>query len=184
MLTRWQLEQARKIFTDDGVIAYPTESVYGLGCHPFNSKALAKILQIKQRPAKKGLIILVSDINQASPFITKLSNQQLAFINQPRDRATTWLIPRQPQLSELLCGQHAKIAVRVTTHPIAKQLCDYFGSALVSTSCNRQGKSEMKTKNEVRNKMGTVVDLIIKGDCGQQAPSQIIDLETGRVLRQ
>lgn len=183
MLSRWPLERIARIISRGGVIAYPTESVFGLGCDPNNLQALEKILRIKKRPAEKGLIILVSNIEQAFPFIKPLTPAQIQQLNQKQQRATTWLIPRRDDLSPLLCGLHPKLAVRITQHPLAKAICDFTNQALVSTSCNLAGKPEMKTTMEVRNKMGSQVDLVVNGQCGGQKPSQIIDLESGQVLR-
>lgn len=183
MLSRWQLDRIGRVINRGGVIAYPTESVYGLGCNPDNSQALEKILRIKKRPVSKGLIILVSELSQAEPFIQKLTQAQQKQLNQKQSRATTWLIPKHSELSPLLCGEHQKLAVRITQHPIAKAICELTNSALVSTSCNLFNRPEMKTTLEVRNKMGAQVDYIVNGLCGNQKPSQIIDLESGQILR-
>jgi L-threonylcarbamoyladenylate synthase len=183
MLSRWQLDRIQRVINKGGVIAYPTESVFGLGCDPNNLKALEKILRIKKRPAAKGLIILVSDIAQAESFIQPLTDTQLKQLNQKQIRATTWLIPRKPELSPLLCGNHEKLAIRITTHPIAKAICEFNNSALVSTSCNLSGRPEMKTMLDVRNKLGAQIDHVVNGVCGKQKPSQIIDLATGQILR-
>jgi len=183
MLNRWQLTHASEVLLQGGLIAYPTESVYGLGCLPQAEGALKRLLALKNRPAHKGLILLVSHIEQAAPFIQPLTGSQQAQINQPRARATTWLIPRKPHLSELLCGHHQKLAVRVTTHPQARALCELVGTGLVSTSCNRSGKTELTSSSAVRNRMKEALDLILTGRCGGQAPSQIIDLISGQVIR-
>jgi len=112
-----------------------------------------------------------------------LNQAQINQINQARSRATTWLIPRKASLSPLLCGEHEKLAVRVTNHPEAKAICEFNNSALVSTSCNLSGRPEMKTMLEVRNKIGTQIEHLVNGICGKQKPSQIIDLESGKLLR-
>ena len=183
MIGRWQLERIERVIRRGGIIAYPTESVFGLGCDPDQLQALEKIVRIKKRSPEKGLIILVSDIKQALPYIQPLTQTQITQINHAQSRATTWLIPRQPDVSILLCGSHDRLAVRLTQHPIARAICEFTNQALVSTSCNLSNKPEMKTALEVRNKLGTLLDLVITGSCGGQKPSQIIDLVSGRVLR-
>lgn len=183
MSSRWQLDCAVKAIDSGGVIAYPTESVFGLGCDPYNSDAIKKILSIKKRPAYKGLIILVSDIEQAQPFLQPLSNQQLERVNTPRERAITWLMPCLPEVSPLLRGHFQSLAVRITQHPIARAICELTNTPLVSTSCNIAGKSELKTVVEVRNHMKAKIDWLVSGRCGGQAPSQIIDITNNRVLR-
>lgn len=172
------------ILNNDGVIAYPTESVFGLGCNPDSEKALQKILTIKQRRTNKGLIILVSRLEQALCYLEPLSNQQIKNVSQISSRATTWLIPRRKNISELLCGQHEKLAIRITQHPIARNICEMTNSALVSTSCNLSGQPSLTTALDVKQQMGKQLDYIIDGQCGDQQPSRIIDLITGQILRE
>ncbi len=179
----WQLDLAVKTLKAGGVIAYPTESVYGLGCDANNLKAIARLLAIKQRSYKKGLIVLVSDIQQALPLLSPLSSAEIGFINQPSTRATTWLIGKRPELSSLLIGEHLKLAVRITSHPIAKSLCERFKGPIISTSCNVSGKPTTLLVSKVRNKMTLKVDHIVSGDCYGQPPSKIIDLQTRAVIR-
>lgn len=183
MLNKSQLDHIRNLLIKGGVIAYPTESVYGLGCDPNNLQAVQRILDIKKRPAHKGLILLVSDIGQAFPYIQALSASQLELVRQKQTRATTWLMPKNNTISPLLSGKHDKIAIRITQHPIAQAICEKLNGALVSTSCNLAGKSELKTVLEVRNKMHGQLDKVINGVCGGQKPSQIIDLLSGQVIR-
>jgi L-threonylcarbamoyladenylate synthase len=179
----WQLCLADKILSAGGVIAYPTESVFGLGCRATNLAAVARLLEIKQRPVAKGLILLVSDIRQAQPWLSALSVEQVERINQPLQRATTWLIDKHPDVSRLIVGDHHKLAVRVTSHPIAKRLCELGTVPIISTSCNRNSKPAYQKIARVRNKMRLNVDHIVSGRCQGQAPSAIVDLESGRIYR-
>ncbi|MCW8878331.1 MAG: L-threonylcarbamoyladenylate synthase [Kangiellaceae bacterium] len=178
-----QINNAAEVICQGGVIAYPTESTFGLGCAPDNLEALKKILKIKQRPAEKGLIILVSDIQQAGKYIQPLTKDQLNQISEPRERATTWLIPREQNLPIELCGTHPKIAVRITQHPIAYAICEAIGMPLVSTSCNLSGEPAMTDACAIKVQMGNQLDLVVSGEVGGQDASQIIDIETGQMLR-
>lgn len=184
MINSRELAQVALVLKQGGVIAYPTESVFGLGCDPNNLSALQKILDIKQRPAHKGLIILVSEINQALDYLQPLSQAQLDRLHQKSPRATTWLIPKAPELPELLCGTHQRLAVRITQHPVAKAICQYTNSPLVSTSCNLQGEPEMTQYSEVNAHFSDQLDMLVTGTCSGQKPSQIIDLITNQIIRQ
>lgn len=183
MLTDSELKTIRSVFDKGGVIAYPTESVFGLGCDPDNLQALQKILTLKQRDPDKGLIILVSHLEQAFPYIQTLDKSQVEKISSSNQRATTWLIPKQKNISKLLCGNHSKLAVRITQHPIAQAICKYINKPLVSTSCNLSGESSLQIASDVEMQMGESLDYIVSGECGGQAPSKIIDLMTDQVLR-
>ena len=179
----WQLDLAVKTLNAGGIIAYPTESVFGLGCDASNLKAIARLLAIKRRPHKKGLIVLVSDIRQALPLLSPLSSAQIEKIDQTSTRATTWLINKRVDLSPLLVGEHSKLAVRVTDNPIAKKLCEIFAKPIISTSCNLNGKPTSSQVSRIRNKMILKVDQIVPGHCSGQPPSRIIDLDNGAIIR-
>lgn len=180
----WQLDLAVKTLKAGGIIAYPTESVFGLGCDANNLKAIARLLAIKRRSHKKGLIVLVSDIRQALPLLAPLSSEQIDKIDQASVRATTWLINKRVDLSPLLVGEHQKLAVRVTDHPVARGLCCLFGKPIISTSCNLNSKPTSKLVSNIRNKMILKIDQVVSGPCSGQPPSQIVDLQSGKVYRQ
>jgi len=182
-MNHWQLRRAVESLKSGGVIAYPTESVFGLGCDPSNLTAIDRILSIKNRSYKKGLIILVNDIQQALPLLAPLQPEQIEKINQKLERATTWLIEKNDKVSSVLSGEHQKLAVRVTSNPTAKKLCGMFGKPIVSTSCNLNTKPASPRLAEIRNQFHLKVDQIIAGSCCGQPPSQIIDLESDVVLR-
>jgi L-threonylcarbamoyladenylate synthase len=179
----WQINRAVSCLQTGGVIAYPTESVFGLGCDASNLNAITRLLDIKNRSYKKGLIVLVSDISQALTLLAPLSQSQIESISRPSLRATTWLIEANTHLSPLLIGTHEKLAVRVTSNPTAKAICELFNKPIISTSCNLSGKPTTTSAALIRNKMLLKVDQVISGSCCGQSPSQLIDLKTGRFLR-
>ena len=179
----WQINRAVLCLQAGGVIAYPTESVYGLGCDANNLCAITQLLEIKNRSYKKGLIVLVSDIEQALFLLAPLTSSQVQTIKQPRARATTWLIDVASHLSPLLIGNHHKLAVRVTSNPTAKAICERFNKPIISTSGNLSGKPTSVSTAIVRNKMIKKVDYVMAGPCCGQHPSQLIDLNSGLVIR-
>jgi len=181
-MNRWKIHRAVKVLKAGGVIAYPTESVYGLGCDASNLDAVYRLLQIKKRSYKKGLILLVSDIYQAKNFIAPLTSAQVEKIGTSSNRATTWLINKNTDISPLLSGVHKKLAIRVTSNPVAQALCEAFDAPIISTSCNLNKKPTSNRVSIVRNKMVGSVK-IVTGLCCNQDPSQIIDLETMDILR-
>lgn len=167
-----------------GIIAYPTESVYGLGCDPHNTAALQRLLDLKQREWHKGLILIAADFTQLSPFILPLTPEISQRVLAVSPRAVTWLLPVRPQVSELLRGNSEKIAVRVTTHPLAAALCQAWGGALVSTSANISTQAPAKTATEVQQIFGNSIDYIIDGAVGNNPrPSEIRDALTDQILR-
>ncbi len=166
-----------------GLIAYPTESCYGLGCDPRNPRALARLIRLKGRSAAKGLLLIADHFKRLQPFIHALSPADRARMQRCWPGPVTWVVPASAACPPLLTGGRPTIAVRVTAHPDAARLCRRLGMALVSTSANRSGKKPAKTAAECRRIFGTQMR-VIDGRIGQRRrPSTLIDLATGTVLR-
>ena len=168
-----------------GVIAYPTEAVWGLGCDPFSYSAVAKILHLKRRPEHKGLILIACDWRQLAPYTQGLTSAQLARLQQTQSKPVTWLIPHNGSAPEWIVGDHDTLAVRVTGHPVAASLCKLFGGPIVSTSANPQGLPEASNALKVRGYFRCQLDAIASGPVGSaRAPSEIRHLLTDQVIRQ
>lgn len=164
-----------------GVIAYPTEAVFGLGCDPLNETAVKRLLALKQRSIEKGLILIASNFAQVAPFLQPLNEQQQA-CTHPSD--TTWVFPANATAPRWITGKFDSIAIRVTQHEPIKQLCDLFGSALISTSANLSGQSPALTTHAVISQFEQRLDGILDNDIGSLAkPTQIKDSLTGHILR-
>ncbi len=184
-LTPWQLRQIQRSILAGGVIAYPTEAVYGLGCHPDDTQAIQRILALKQRPAEKGLILIASDWQQFQPYVHALPESQMKAIHASWPGPVTWLLPATTRVSPWLCGIHTTLAVRVSSHPQVQQLCRALGHPLVSTSANRSGQQPARSALQVRRYFDQTVDVIIAGRCGLKSkPSEIRDGVSGRIIRQ
>ena len=178
------LPSAITILKQGGIIAYPTEAVFGFGCDPDNLDALSRLLTIKQRPAEKGLIVIASDWAQLQPFVQPLTATQMQTLMQTWPGPFTWLVPAAESVSALIKGTHTKIAVRITAHPIASELCRQFGKALISTSANRSNQPPCLTATEVSRQFQHEIDYIVVGDTGgQDKPTTICDLISGQILR-
>jgi L-threonylcarbamoyladenylate synthase len=166
-----------------GIVAYPTESCYGLGCDPRNPHALKQLIRLKGRSAAKGLLLIADSFKRLRPFIRPLSATQLAQMKRTWPGPFTWVVPASSACSSHLTGGRSTIAIRVTAHPGAAQLCRTLGMALVSTSANKSGRMPAKTAAECRRIFGPRVR-VIDGHIGQRRrPSTLIDLATGAILR-
>ncbi|MEO2217568.1 L-threonylcarbamoyladenylate synthase [Chromobacterium vaccinii] len=176
-------QRTRKQLRDGGVIAYSTESCYGLGCRPLDTRAIRRVLAIKARPNHKGLIVIAADFEQIRHLVKPLSAAQRAELERYWPGPYTFLLPASRRVPPALRGRHHKIAVRVTAHGEAAALCRRLGTALVSTSANRAGQKSLKTARACRMAFKDKV-LTLPGRIGKRRkPSTIIDLESGRVLR-
>ncbi len=175
---------AAAVLRQGGVVAYPTEAVWGLGCDPFNSRAVQRLLLLKQRDPGKGVILIAASMDQLKPWLTDLNEQQAAQLEASWPGPYTWLVRDNGYTPELIKGRHEKVALRVTDHPWVVALCEAFGGPLVSTSANIAGEPTLESYEAVVEAFGEEVDAVLNGPLGGlKLPSRIADLETGEVLR-
>ena len=175
---------AVETFRQGGVVAYPTEAVWGLGCVPTDKQAVHKILNLKQRSVDKGLILVGSSANQFSLYLDGLEKHYSGrFATQPKT-PTTWLVPDNGTAPSWIVGKHQSVALRVSDHPIVVALCDALGGPIVSTSANPQGLPAAVNEIQVREYFSATIDCFVTGEvAGASAPSEIKDLLTGEVFR-
>jgi len=180
-----RIRQAATVVGSGGIIAYPTEAVFGLGCDPRDRRAVGRLLAIKHRPEHKGLILIVADIDQLRTFIRPLAPALAERVMATWPGPVTWLLPARPGVPRWLRGRHRSIAVRVTDHPVAAALCRQLGTALVSTSANRAGRPPCREAACVRRALGAELDFILPEKVGERsAPSRILDGTSGIVVRE
>ncbi len=174
----------KEIFNRGGLFAYPTEGVFGLGCDPLNEKAVMRLLKLKQRPIEKGLILLAANWKQLAAYMGKLSDKQCQTLKQSWPGPITWLVPASDKVPAWIRGKHQTVAMRITKHPVAKQLCEKLDSAIVSTSANLADTQPCKDEQSVISNFATQVDIIIPGQTdGLTKPTPIFNLNTEHQLR-
>lgn len=179
-----QLEQAARVVADGGVVAYPTESCFGLGCDPLNLSAIKKILKLKQRHRSRGLILIADRFARLQPYLAPLPDSVHDRVMKSWPGPVTWLWPARPSVSRWLTGDHQTLAVRVTAFRPASLLCQLSAMALVSTSANRASRPALRSAAQVTREFGDDVDYIVDGSIGRAvAPSRIIDCISGMALR-
>jgi L-threonylcarbamoyladenylate synthase len=180
----WHIREAVRILSSGGVIAYPTETVYGLGCDPFNAAAVLHLLRLKQRSLQHGVILIASDFKQLEPLLLPINATVRRRVSKPAARPVTWLLPCLPDTPAWLTGNHDTLAVRVTSNPITKDLCNCWGGPLVSTSANLHGRRPATSALAVRKAFNGKLDYILHGTNGAtNTPSSLRDGITGAVLR-
>jgi L-threonylcarbamoyladenylate synthase len=166
------------------VIAYPTEAVYGLGCDPFNEAAVSRLFALKQRPTGQGVLLIAANVGQVARFIGEMPDTALAQATSTWPGPHTWIFPRSASTPPWLARDHEGIALRVTAHALAAQLCAAFGGALVSTSANRHGEPPARSAAEVRAMFGAEVACILDGAVGGlDRPTTIRDALSGDIIR-
>ena len=169
-----------------GVVAYPTEAVWGLGCDPRDETATLRLLVLKQREVDKGLILIAAAEAQLAPFIDMdaLDAAQRATVRASWPGPHTWVMPAAADAPAWITGGRDSIAVRISAHPVVTALCEGFGGALVSTSANRGGEPPAYTRGELDPLLDDAIDGIVAGETGGLAqPTPIRVALDGSVLR-
>ncbi|WP_231491922.1 L-threonylcarbamoyladenylate synthase [Microbulbifer sp. HZ11] len=180
----FSLASAARILAAGGVIAHPTESVWGLACDPNNPEAVARLVGLKNRPLEKGLILVSGDVDHFSGLLHNLSGDQRARIDATWPGPVTWLVPHFDQVPPWVTGIHHSVALRHTSHRFTAALSRAFGGPIVSTSANPAGCQPARHKFQVLRYFGNDLDFVGGGSTGGRAsPSEIRDAASGRIVR-
>lgn len=182
--SRFDLDAAVAALGHGKVLACATEAVWGLSCDPLNQRAVERLLQLKQRPVEKGLILVAADESQLEALLAPLARGQRETLSASWPGPNTWLVPHGGAVPAWVSGEHATVAVRVTAHAGMAALCRAFGGPLVSTSANPGGEPPATNAEQVLRYFGESLDGWLPGELGDSSrPSTIRDLATGQVIR-
>lgn len=178
-----RLRYAAAIIRAGGVVAYPTEGVYGFGCRPDDRAAVGWLLALKKRPVSAGLILLAADREQLEGWVEPTPEEE-RHLSGTHAGPVTWVVRAGPRTPDWISGGRNTVAVRLTTHAVAADLCRAAGMPLVSTSANRRGKAPARTAVAVRARFGRQIPLIVGGAVGHlTGPTPIRLAATGAYLR-
>lgn len=178
------IELITEVLGQGGVIAYPTETVFGIGCLPSQASSIERLLDIKRRSPDKGLILLAENLDQLTSWIGQIAPDEQGLIETQRARATSWVVPADERAQGLLTGGRDTLAIRLCSHPLVKEICRKCNSPLISTSANLSGQPPATCATEIIEELEKQLDLVVDAPClGESKPSQIIDLKTQRILR-
>lgn len=180
------MADAATVLQRGGVIAYPTEAVWGLGCDPFDEDAVLRLLALKQRAVDKGLVLVAATLDQLDGLLDwdalPTDRSEAVYASWPGPH--TWIVPASGRMPHWITGAHDGVAVRVSAHPLVVALCDAFDGPLVSTSANPAGATPPKSLADFEPALLARLDGIIAGDtCGLERPTEIRDARSGAVLR-
>ena len=185
-LPEGQLAQIVAALKQQQAIAYPTEAVFGVGCDPDSELAVTRLLELKQRPVEKGLILIAADFEQLKPYIddAALTEEQRQAVFASWPGPVTFVFPALANTPKWLTGRFDSLAVRVTDHPLVKELCLAYGKPLVSTSANLTGLPPCRSAEEVQQQFGNDFPVLMGDTGGRLNPSEIRDALTGELFRQ
>jgi len=182
-----QVSQGVKILKSGGVVAFPTDTVYGLGCDAFNKQAVDRIYEIKKRSRDIPFPLLLSDVRQATEVAEFVPEVVWVLMKCFLPGGLTLVLPKAADLPVFLNPKGDTVAIRVPNHPVTLGLIQGLGRPLIGTSANISGQPSPIIAQEVKAQLGTRVDLIIDGGrCPGGIESTVIDATTGmlKILRQ
>ena len=183
-MTSWRNRRAVMALREGGIVAYPTESVYGIGCDPWDPAAVARVFAVKRRPTRKRCIIIAADSSQLDRLVDVHALRFSWFASQYWPGPVTLVAPARDSAPVWLVDVDGTLATRVTSHPVASGLCASFRGPLISTSANRAGRPPARDLLQVRTAFGAEIDWYVAGQVGGlDAPTRIIDVRDGRTIR-
>lgn len=169
---------------NNGVIAYPTEAVYGFGCDPHSEIAVRKLNHIKQRADNKGYILLAAEVQQILPYIALSLDDMPTAVLDSWPGHVTWIFPASVQAPASVIHPDKTVAVRVTAFPTARALINAFGKPIISTSANLAGMAPLTQAEQVTTLFDKQVDYIMQAPVGNATrPSEIRQALTGKIIR-
>ena len=176
-----QIERAAAVLKAGGLVALPTETVYGLGADANNENAVRRIFAAKGRPANHPLIVHLASPEQLTDWANQIPDVAYQFADAFWPGPLTLILRRSPNVLDVVTGGQDTVGLRVPGHPLALELLTAFGGGIAAPSANRFGRISPTTAEHVRAELGDRVDLILDGGpCQVGLESTIIDLSTGR----
>ncbi|UPG94774.1 L-threonylcarbamoyladenylate synthase [Luteibacter aegosomatissinici] len=180
------VDAAAALLRHGGVLAYPTEAVFGLGCDPHDHDAFERLFALKVRPATQGVLLIAANFAQVEPYIDrdKVPAEVMAQVHATWPGPNTWVFPRSDRVPAWVAGGHPGIALRVTAHEPAAALCRAFGAPLVSTSANPHGEPPARDVPTLARYFGDRLEATLDAPLGGlDRPTVIRDALTGAIIR-
>lgn len=175
--SRQIIEEAARVIRQGGIVFHPSDTIYGLGCDPYNEEALKRIFEIKGRRAGKGLLILVPQLRWIEPLVDHLPRCFPELASRLWPGPVTLLLPARRGLSRLITGDGEKVGIRCPDSSFLQAWLRAIPGPIISTSANRSGHPYSGRIAELRRQFEGVVDLFLEaGDVSKELPSSVLDL--------
>jgi tRNA threonylcarbamoyl adenosine modification protein (Sua5/YciO/YrdC/YwlC family) len=169
------ISKIAEILRDGGVIAYPTDTIYGIGCDIFSKKGIEKIYQIKGRDKKKPLSFICSDLSHISQF-AKVPNYAYRIMKRLLPGPYTFILEASSEVPRMLVPKRKTVGIRVPDNEIALSIVRELGNPIISTSANLSGENVISDPADIEVILGKQLDAIIDGGVLSGDPSTVIDL--------
>ena len=175
------LQQALKVLREGGVILYPTDTVWGIGCDATNADAVARVYEIKKRVDSKAMLVLLDGAGKLQGYVDKLPETAWLLLEASEgQRPMTIIYPKAKNLAPNLLAEDGSVGIRITSEPFTKALCEQLRHPIVSTSANISGEPTAKTFKEISQELLETVDYVCqfrRNDTTTYKPSSIIKID-------
>ncbi len=179
------LKKACEVMSDGGLILYPTDTIWGIGCDATNEEAVRKVYKLKQRMDSKAMLVLIDSTAKLSSYVEEVPDQAWDLI-ELTTKPLTIIYPKARNLPSCLVGEDGSIGIRVSNEEFSRKLCERFRRPLVSTSANISGTPAPAIFDEIADEIKAGVDYIVKyrqDDISKAVPSSIIKLGLGGLIQ-
>ncbi len=179
------IKKACQVMSEGGVILYPTDTIWGLGCDATNPDAVKRVYKIKERIDSKAMLILVDSAVKVDFYVSDVPDVAWDLI-EFADKPLTIIYDNARNLAPDLLAEDGSVGIRVTKEEFSKQLCFRFRKAIVSTSANISGQPSPANFNEIKEEVKTLVDYIVEykqNETSRPKPSSIIKLGRGGTIK-
>lgn len=176
-----KIARAVEVLERGGILAYPTDTVYGLGCDPMQKKAIDRLYQVKRMPRDHQLALLVPDLSQIATY-AKVGDAQYRTMRSLVPGPYCFILPASREAPKILQTKRKTIGLRVPDHPVARALLEALGRPIISTSASWEGEM-LFDPDEIDDRFD--IDLVLDGGPGELTPATVIALEDDgpRVVR-
>ncbi len=182
-ITLADIARAAATLRTGGLVAFPTETVYGLGADASNAEAVKKVFAAKGRPHDHPLIVHLASVSQVSEWASEISPAAQMLANKFWPGPLTLVMKRAPRVSDLVTGGQDTVALRVPSHPVAQALLQQFSDGVVAPSANKFGRVSATTAEHVHAEFGDAVDCVLDGGaCDVGIESTIVDVSRGAAV--
>lgn len=181
-----EIQQAVEVLRSGGLVAFPTETVYGLGADATQAEAVERIYEVKGRPTTNPIIVHVADIERARRYAAQWPEAAQKLAEQFWPGPLTLVVPKSPQIVDQATAGLKTVGLRVPNHPVALELLRAFDGAIAAPSANRSARVSPTTAQHVRDELGDLVQLVLDGGpCEVGIESTVLDLsgDMPRILR-
>lgn len=175
------LQQALKVLREGGVILYPTDTVWGIGCDATNADAVARVYEIKKRVDSKAMLVLLDGAGKLQGYVDKVPETAWLLLEASEgQRPMTIIYPKAKNLAPNLLAEDGSVGIRITSEPFTKALCEQLRHPIVSTSANISSEPTAKTFKEISQELLETVDYVCqfrRNDTTTYKPSSIIKID-------